>query len=419
MNILRTLFQRRTKEKTDTPVDVWSLDPATLPDESISSFAEDHNEASLAMYRNILQKNNNLFFSPFSIRTALGMAFCGARGKTATQMQEALRLPSLDEKQDTAMAGIVQRLNEIGGHDVKITLANSLWGQDGEPVQQGFLDRVALHYGGEISLVDFRAKPETARVTINRWVEHRTENKIRELIPSGGLGNDTRLVLVNAVHFLGEWEHKFSKQLTHDRYFHLEGGGKKKVPMMILKNRLRYIHASGFQAVDLGYRCGGLSMLVLLPFKRDGLRDLESRITPRVLSNCMEKMQMTDVVLLLPKFRMTWGTFDLSSTLAAFGMPLAFTPFKADFSGINGYEPSSEESLHISSIFHQAFVDVSEEGTEAAAATSAGLCMGGPPEKPSPPTGFLADHPFLFAIRDQTSGAILFLGRVADPSREK
>jgi serpin B len=417
MTVLRTWFHRLFREKEDPPADVWSLDSAPRP-ESMNSFAEDHNDTSLAMYRMFLQKNDNLFFSPFSIRNALGMAFCGARGETATQMQEALRFPPLDEKRDIAMAGIVQRLKRVGGQNSQITLANSLWGQDGEPVQQGFLDMVARQYGGEIFLVDFRAKPEAARVAINRWTEDRTKEKIRDLIPYGGLGNDTRLVLINAVHFLGEWAHKFRKRLTHDQYFHLEDGGKVKVPLMIQKNRFRYIHASGFQAVDLGYRGGGLSMLVLLPDKRDGLGDLESRISSRMLSNCVEKMQMNEVQLLLPRFKMTWGTVDLSSKLAALGMPLAFTPFKADFSGINGYEPPRVESLHISSIFHQAYVDVSEEGTEAAAATGGGMVMGLPREKP-PPAVFFADHPFLFAIRDQTSGAILFLGRVADPTREK
>jgi len=418
MTVLRALFHRLFHNQTNHPVDVWAPDPAIRP-EGPNTLAEDHNDVSIAMYRKFLRKSENLFFSPFSIRTALGMAFSGARGETATQMQETLRFLPLDENRNSDIAGIIQRLNRIGGRECQITLANSLWGQDGEPFQQEFLDLVALQYGGEIFLADFQAKPETARVAINRWVEHRTKNKIRELIPVDGLGNDTRLVLVNAVHFLGEWSQKFPRRFTHDQSFYLEDGGKIIAPLMTLKDRFRYIHVSGFQAVDLGYRGGGVSMLVLLPDKRDGLRDLESRISARMLSTCVEKMRMNQVYLFLPRFKMTWGSFDLREQLTALGMPLAFTPFKADFSGINGYGPPHEESLHISSLFHQAYVDVSEEGTEAAAATATGMIMGRPRETPPPSAVFMADHPFLFAIRDQTSGAILFLGRVADPTRER
>jgi serpin B len=171
--------------------------------------------------------------------------------------------------------------------------------------------------------------------------------------------------------------------------------------------------------VDLKYIGGELSMLVLLPDRKDGLRDLEKKLSAQMLGDCVAEMQIREVKLFLPRFKITWGTVDMSEYLAALGMPLAFTRFKADFSGINGYKPPDEESLFLSAVFHKAFVDVYEEGTEAAAATGVFAVESAMRwHKPPPIPVFRADHPFLFAIRDRKSGALLFLGRITDPSRE-
>jgi serine protease inhibitor len=298
-------------------------------------------------------------------------------------------------------------------------LANSLWGQDGAPLLAEFLELVERHYGGGMNVVNFRRGAEAARWNINRWVEEKTKQKIRELIPSGGLGVDTRLVLVNAVYFKGMWELQFSKVATRDEPFYLEGGGKVQAPLMHQHEVVRYLAAAGFQAVDLDYRGGDLSMLVLLPDSKYGLRDLETRLSAGMLHDCVAKMRVREVKLFLPRFRMTWGTVEIGAQLRALGMPLAFTP-EADFSGMNGHEPPYDDSLFLSAVFHKAFVEVSEEGTEAAAATASVVFWGRasrPWVLPRVPV-FRADHPFLFAIRDRKSTAILFLGRVADPSLE-
>ena len=380
-------------------------------------WAEDHSDFTLALYRQLFQKPGNLFFSPFSIRTALGVAYAGARGETAVQMREALRFPP-DGTPHIAFAEIINRLSQVSGRKCEMAMANSLWSQEGVQVQTGFLDLVARYYDGGMNVVDFRHGAEVARLTINRWVEDKTKQKIRELIPAGGLNADTRLVMTNAVYFKGIWVVKFRKTATRDEPFYLEGRHKVMTPLMHQQKEIGYIQDRGFQAVDLNYQDGDLSMLILLPNKRNGLKDLEVGLSERILHDCVTKMIVRQVKLFLPRFRLTCES-EMGSHLRELGMPLAFTRFEADFSGINGLEPQHEDSLFISDIFHKAFVEVNEKGTEAAAATSGVMMRGlGAPSKQQRIPIFRADHPFLFAIYDRKCGAILFLGRMADPTRE-
>jgi serpin B len=386
---------------------------------SSASFAEDHNAFSLRFYGQLLQRPGNLFFSPFSIRTALGMTYAGARGETAEEMSRALRFPSPDETMHLAFSEIIRRLNAPDGGKSELAVANALWGQEGARIQQEFLDIVTRQYCGDMKVVNFRQDPEAAGVKINKWVKDKTKKKIRELIPAGSLTTDTRLVLVNAIYFKGLWVLQFQKRATRDEPFYLETGEKVQAPLMYQKEEVRYLKADTFQAVDLAYQGGNLSMLVLLPDKKDGLGDLETKFSAQILYECVAKMCGREVKLFLPRFRMTWGGVELGTYLKALGMLLAFTP-RADFSGITGYEPPHEDSLYISDVFHKAFVEVNEEGTEATAATAVPMVLSMPlrPRKPPPVPIFRADHPFLFAIRDRKSGAILFLGRVVDPTQE-
>lgn len=394
-----------------------SLPHAPTQPSGLRSFAEDNNDFALAMFGRLRQRPGNLFFSPFSIRTALGMAWAGARSETAAQMREALCISSSDETLHVGFSETVQQLNPAGRGEYQMAVANSLWAQDGAPLQAAFLDLIARHYQGSMNLVDFRHHAEAARVAINLWVEDQTRQKIQELVPSGGLGPDARLVLVNAVYFKGTWVLQFDKEFTTDEPFHLEGRGKTRVPLMRQQDDIRYLQAGGYQAIDLDYRGGDLSMLVLLPDRKDGLGDLEKTLSTRMLHDCVAQMSTREVKLFLPRFKITWGTVSVADQLRDLGMPLAFTRLQADFSGINGHEPPHEESLFISDVFHKAFVDVNEEGTEAAAATAAVITTSFQPQEQQPIPVFRADHPFLFAIRDRKSGAILFLGRVADPTR--
>jgi serpin B len=344
------------------------------------------------------------------------MTLAGARGETAAQMREALCISPLDEMQHVAFADIVERLNAAGDGDSTMMVTNSLWGQEGAPLQPGFLDLIARQYRGAMNLVDFSGGADAARITINRWVGDKTQQKIRELIPSGALDANTCLVLVNAIYFKGIWALKFRKAVTRDEPFHLEGGGTVQAPLMYQQEKVLYLKAGGYQAVDLAYRGGALSMLVLLPDRKDGLRDLEKTLSARMLHDCVKQMRTRLIELFLPRFKITWGTVDLREQLIALGMPLAFTPLEANFSGINSCEPPQKDSLFISAVFHKTFVETNEEGTEAAAATGVSMTIGSRLEPPPLPI-FRADHPFLFAICDRYSGAILFLGRIADPAR--
>lgn len=385
------------------------------------SFADDNNDFALAMYGQLRQQPGNLFFSPFSTRTVLGITLAGARGETAAQMREALCVSSDDETLHLGFAEAIQRLNAAGVGDYELAVANALWGQAGAPLQSAFLDLIARHYLGSMNLVDFRRSAEAARVTINQWVEDRTRQRIQECIPSGGLDAGTRLVLVNAVYFKGMWALRFRKEATRDEPFHLEGGGKARTPLMHQQKKVLYLLARGYQAVDLIYRGDDLSMLVLLPDRKDGLRNLEKALSARMLHDSVAQMRTREVKLFLPRFRITWGTVNVCDHLSALGMPLAFSRLQANFAGINGHEPPHENSLFISAVFHKAFVEANEEGTEAAAATALGMAPTSAllPSKPPPVPIFRADHPFLFAIRDRKSGAILFLGRMVDPTRDR
>ena len=393
------------------------LNTGAKPSRQQVSAARD-NAFALAMYGQLRRSSENLFFSPFSVRVGLAMAYAGARSETARQMRTALSLPPLDEPLDTAFVETIQRLGNLGG-DCELALANALWGQDGELVQPEYLDLIARHYQGQMNLVDFRTGAEAARVAMNQWVEEKTRQRIRDLVPTGSLDAETRLVLVNAVYFKGRWAVPFSEEDTRDEPFYSEDGDEVQVPLMREQFRMLHMRAEGYQAIDLLYRGGALSMLVVLPDRPDGLRNLEQQLSASMLHQIVEQMYSRQVRLFLPRFTFTWGTANLCDPLAALGMPLALTRFQADFSGINGKEPPDPESLFMSEVFHQAFVETNERGTEAAAATAISMAPGSAAIRSKPPEipVFRADHPFLFAIRDRRSGAILFIGRMADPTR--
>jgi len=382
------------------------------------SFADGNNRFALALYEHLRQRPGNLCFSPFSIRTALAMPLAGARGETAAQMGQTLCVPHADGTLHADVAATVQRLQERG-RDSALSVSNSLWGQEGAVLQPGFLDVIARHYRGAVHLVDFREAPDAARAAINRWVEEGTQGKIRGLIPPGAPDVLTRLLLVNAVYFKGAWASEFMPSATREEPFHLDTGGKVQVKLMHQRTGAGYLHARGFEVLDLAYRGGNLSLLVLLPHGTAGIRTLEETLSAAVLDDLVAHMRQQVVDVFLPRFTTTWGAVDLREHLAALGMPLAFDAVRADFSGINGHEPPHEDSLHVSAVFHKAFVEMNERGTEAAAATAVVVLdmASVRPPKPPPIPVFRADRPFLYAIRDRHSGALLFLGRMADPTR--
>jgi serpin B len=380
--------------------------------------ADGNNRFAFTLYEQLRRRPGNLAFSPLSIRTALSLALAGARGETAAQMTRALCVPEGDGMRHADVAAPVQQLQERG--NLALTVANSLWAQEGAPLQPAFLDIVAQHYEGAMQLVDFRCAPDEAKAAINRWVEEATQGKIAGVIPSGAPSPLTRLLLVNAVTFTARWASEFLPYATCEQPFHLETGGTVPVPLMRQRTRAGYLRADGFAVLDLPYAGESLSLLVMLPDANDGLGALEASLSAAVLNDVITHLQPQPVDVQLPWFTTTTDAVDLRDALSALGMPLPFDAGRADFSGIDGHAPGHEEAPFLSAVFHKVYVKVYEKGTEAAAVTATigpgGRPLGGP--KPPPVPDFRADRPFLYAIRDRQSGALVFLGRLVKPTHD-
>jgi serpin B len=361
---------------------------------------------AVALHGQLRDREGNLFYSPFSISTALAMTSAGARGKTLEEMEKALSLP--DQKGlHPGVGRLVARLNAKGKKSKhELVVANALWGQAGYKFKQDFLDLNKRHYGAGLQLVDFAKQAEASRKTINTWVEKQTREKIKDLLPPGTIDSDTRLVLTNAVYFKGNWKYRFKEKMTAPEDFHLTAAKKVKVPMMKYVNGdFGYHETKTARVLQLPYDGDELSMMVILPKKKDGLAEVEKALTAEEVAGWVKGISTQKVNVWLPKFKLT-REVSLKPVLEKLGMKQAFSD-AADFSGI-----STQEKLLISAVVHKAFVDVNEKGTEAAAATGVVIkAVSAPP----PPKTFRADHPFLFLIREQHSGSILFVGRVSNP----
>ncbi len=354
-------------------------------------------------------EKGNLFFSPYSVSTALAMTCAGARGETAAEMARVLHFDLDPASLHPAFAGLQWQLEEgqkTGGY--QIAIANRLWGQAGYPFLDPFLAITGKQYGAPLAQADFVRETEAARQAINRWVEERTRDRIRDLIAPGILTVDTRLVLANAIWFKGKWESPFRKEATRPAPFHVSAGRTVDVPFMRQTGTFPFLQGDGFSVLALPYQGKDLSMLLFLPDAKEGLPALEEKLSAGAMSRWIAELEKghEEVAVLLPRFEMTYGC-DLVTRLSAMGMPRAFDAGLADFSGMTG-----KRDLSIGAVIHKAFVKVDEEGSEAAAATAVAMLSKG---IPLPPKSFCADRPFLFLIRDNRSGSVLFMGRVGDP----
>lgn len=383
--------------------------------EAPRAFAAGNNEFAVALYAAIDRGAGNFLVSPFSVGAALGMASLGARGATAAEMGAVLRQKSAGEPWHEGFASIVARNHrEDGGCELRI--ACRPWSQTGAPFLPEFARLTAERYRSDAAQADFARAADAAAAEINRWVAEATKNQIRDLVPPGALNALTRLVLVNALYFQASWILWFDESDTRSEPFHLESGEPLRVPTMTFVEEVRYHDAGDYHAVDLEYFGCDVTMLILLPKSRGRLPELERKLSAELLDACVARLEPRRVDLSLPRFRVRWGSADLTSALQSLGLKLAFDRERADFSGINDAGPGQAGSLFVSSVLHQAFVEVDENGTTAGAASEVSMGTlskraGPPPE----PRIFRADHPFLFAIRDRISGAILFLGRVTNP----
>jgi serpin B len=368
------------------------------------------NAFAVDLYAKLADRDGNLFFSPYSISTALAMTYAGARGETERQMAEVLHFAMGQEELHPALSGFVDDLNaraEKAG--VEFSVANALWGQKGYAFRDEFLDLVRANYGAGLREVDFAGATEAARHAINDWTERETRGRIADLIGPGILDELTRLVLTNAIYFKGAWAVPFRKRATRDAPFTLLGGEKAQVRMMHGTASFLYGEARGLQMLELAYVGGERSMVVLLPRKLDGLPGLEESLTREKLAKWLGIPRRRKVRVFLPRFK-TACRFRLDETLKSMGMTDAFVYRVADFSGM-----TDKEALFVQAVLHKAFADVNEEGTEAAAATAVAVAPYKLTKPPPPPPVFRADHPFLFLIRDRRTGAILFMGRVTNP----
>jgi serpin B len=377
-----------------------------------NSISESSNKFAFDLYGRLRSDRGNLFFSPASISTALAMTFAGASGDTATQMAKTLHFEMSKDQLDEAMHKLLAswKSNEKQA-GFRLSIANRLWAQAGDQFLPAYLAVTRNDYGAELAPLDFAKQAEQARQTINQWVEDQTEGKIKDLISSAAQVNSARLVLTNAVYFKGSWSDPFRKNLTKDEDFRLNSQQKVRTPLMEARHRFGYASIDGVQILDLPYGDESLSMIVLLPEKPDGLSDLESKLTFDAWRQWTLSLQRQDLIVSLPRFKTT-SQFEMSHTLQSMGMTAAFDPRIADFSGMTG-----KRDLFISAVLHKAYVDVNEEGTEAAAATGVVMRTTAIQLPPASPIVFKADHPFAFAIRDNRNGAILFLGRIADPTQ--
>jgi serpin B len=391
--------------------------PATTwADEADQAEAVKGNNAfAVDLYGQLKNQPGNLFFSPESISTALAMTYAGARADTASEMANTLHFTLAPEKLHAAMGALLSNLN--AAHDgYQLKVANALWGQQGNTFLDDFLKLTKNNYGAGFNTVNFKGTTEAARQTINRWVEQRTENKIKDLIAPAVLTPRTRLVLTNAIYFNGDWDKEFYKLMTQLQPFYTLDRQTIRVPTMYVSEGFKYLNNGLLEAVEIPYRSHELSMIVFLPKDRDGLPALEKSLTESNMTQWLNQLQpVAEVIVHLPKFNIQ-SRFSLVNTLAMLGMKQAFGT-TADFSGISSRAAMKEDSvLYISEVIHNAYVDVNEQGTEAAAATGMPVAqpvVAGEIQTPN----FRADHPFVFLIRDNRSGGILFMGRVTDPTK--
>lgn len=363
--------------------------------------------------------NINVLFSPYSISQALAMAYGGAAGDTGTQMAEVMHfdLPqealhaSLSRLTENLTSRTMQLMEGESGQRFTLNVANALWGQQGYAFRQSYLDLLNNAYGAGLELVDFAGDPEAARVRINDWVAEQTEDKIRDIVPPDALSPMTRLVLANAIYFSASWWEAFPEHLTADQPFTLLDGSQVTVPTMSTLDRFMYGDGENYQVIALPYLGYDVAMLVFVP-DAGAFETFESELTGDFFTEAVQSMETKRVNISIPRFSYEFSV-SLTDALASLGMTDAFNQSQADFSGI--YEEGAEP-LAISNILHKAFIAVDEEGTEAAAATV--MSFEATTAFSDAPIELKIDRPFIYAIYDNVTGSVLFVGRVMDPQGE-
>ena len=367
---------------------------------SVNSFALD-------MYKKLKKPDENVFFSPYGAFVCLSMAYAGAAGDTESQMAKVLHFEQQGPGIHDAIGSLDRLLADSAKQpDMVLTTANALWSQKGYAFLLPYMNMLKAKYHAGLREVDFQGNPQSAVAAINKWADQETKGRIKDILTS--VDPLTRLILTNAIYFKGKWEDQFDKKVTKDEPFTLLDDNKASVQLMTQKKHFRYMEGEGFQALELRYR-GGLSMVVFLPSDHKGLPAFEQSITNESMTKWLDSLRMTEVLVYLPKFEMR-DFMSLKPGLESLGMTDAFSD-KADFSKM-----VSKEQLYVNGVLQKTFVKVDEEGTEAAAVTAVTVHARASAQKKPKLIVFRADRPFMFLIRHQASGCILFVGRVMRPA---
>jgi serpin B len=380
-----------------------------------SPLVEGNNAFAFDLYQQLATTNDgNILYSPYSISVALAMTYAGARGDTEQQMRETLHFDLSQAELHPTFAALnaelTNRADEFADQEVdalRLNIANALWGEQTLPFHADFTQTIDENYGAALRLVDFMNAPEDARIMINDWVADETEDRIQDIVPQGAIDSSTRLVLANAIYFNAAWWNTFEEFLTQDDAFTLLDGSQVTVPMMNQQSQFFYMQGEGYQTIALPY-WGDMAMLVFLP-DAGQFEAFEQSFSVDTFTQAVGGIAVEEVNLFMPRFEYEFSA-GLSDALSAMGMPIAFTD-AADFSGM------ADASLAISDVLHKAFISVDESGTEAAAATAVVIGVTSAQE-PQEAVELRIDRPFIYAIYDQRTNTVLFMGRVLNPSAQ-
>jgi serpin B len=385
-------------------------DDSAATTEGVNAVVDANNRFAIDLYvkykDDLKYKDKNIFFSPYSIFTALAMTYEGAAGQTADEIQTVFHFPVDNITRRSANARLYNTIN-VGDKKYTLRTANALWAQQDYVFLQDYFDVIENYYDGKITNMDFVGDAEGSRATINKWVEDQTNSKIKDLIPSGTINSMTRLVLTNAIYFKGDWILQFDKSKTQEADFKINTEKTVKAQMMSLtgeKAIFNYTENDIMQMIELPYAGNEISMLILLP--KENINVIEQLLSAEKINEWRSSLKQRKIDVYMPKFKFETKYF-MADDLKAMGMLSAFDQNAADFSGMTG-----KRDLYISGVIHQAYIDVNEEGTEAAAATAVLTEQ----TSAGPMNEFRADHPFIFIIQQKQTGNILFIGKVNDPT---
>lgn len=381
----------------------------------IAAVVAGNNRFAINLYAQLKNTEDNVFFSPYSISTALAMVYEGARAKTANELESVFNFPSDNKQRRNAFKAIQNQLNNMGDGN-RLSIANALWVQNNYKLLPSYISSVQNFYASKVQKLDFVKNTANAEKSINQWVANKTNNRITDIIGQGTLPVDTQVLLTNAIYFKGNWADSFEARLTESQDFYLNTSIKIKALLMHKLDDFSYMETDNMQLLEIPYKGNKISMWVILPKESKNMPAIEKSLSIEKLKEWRDKLEYKEVNAFIPKFKFRTNYNAMDETLQQMGVHAAFSP-EADFSGIT---PISKRRLAIDKIIHQTFIEVNEKTTEAAAATVVVMADKAAmiPIEPPVPILFRADHPFIFIIQDIEKGSILFLGKVNDPTKK-